>query len=214
MKRMIMALIMAAGLAMFPLLAQAGDGGSQSGGNNGGSQGGSNAGSQQNGGNSQEMENGNGTHDQKGFGSKVGGFVDEDGDGFNDLAPDEDGDGIPNGLDPDYQAPKDGTGNQFGKGHAIDEESLTGYRAWFAYLLAPMTSLPGAMEGFGPHGETKTTQGSFGQGPGDGTGLGGDSPGGGTGFGPGGTTGDCDGSGPNRPDSNNNNGRNQQGGRH
>jgi len=30
-------------------------------------------------------------------------FVDEDGDGYNDNAPDDDGDGIPNGLDPDYQ---------------------------------------------------------------------------------------------------------------
>ncbi len=30
-------------------------------------------------------------------------FVDENGDGFNDNAPDHDGDGIPNGLDPDYK---------------------------------------------------------------------------------------------------------------
>ncbi len=30
------------------------------------------------------------------------GFVDENGDGYNDLAPDADGDGIPNGQDPDY----------------------------------------------------------------------------------------------------------------
>ena len=30
-------------------------------------------------------------------------FVDKDGDGFNDNAPDHDGDGIPNGLDPDYK---------------------------------------------------------------------------------------------------------------
>ena len=30
-------------------------------------------------------------------------FIDEDGDGYNDNAPDHDGDGIPNGLDPDYQ---------------------------------------------------------------------------------------------------------------
>jgi len=30
-------------------------------------------------------------------------FVDEDGDGYNDNAPDHDGDGIPNGLDPDWQ---------------------------------------------------------------------------------------------------------------
>ena len=29
-------------------------------------------------------------------------FVDEDGDGYNDNAPDHDGDGIPNGQDPDY----------------------------------------------------------------------------------------------------------------
>jgi len=30
-------------------------------------------------------------------------FIDEDGDGYNDNAPDHDGDGIPNGLDPDWQ---------------------------------------------------------------------------------------------------------------
>lgn len=30
------------------------------------------------------------------------GFVDENGDGYNDNAPDADGDGIPNGMDPDY----------------------------------------------------------------------------------------------------------------
>jgi len=29
-------------------------------------------------------------------------FVDEDGDGYNDNAPDHDGDGIPNGLDADW----------------------------------------------------------------------------------------------------------------
>lgn len=34
-------------------------------------------------------------------------FVDKNGDGFNDNAPDHDGDGIPNGVDPDY---KKGTG--------------------------------------------------------------------------------------------------------
>ena len=30
-------------------------------------------------------------------------FIDNDGDGYNDNAPDHDGDGIPNGLDPDWQ---------------------------------------------------------------------------------------------------------------
>lgn len=33
-------------------------------------------------------------------------FVDKDGDGYNDNAPDHDGDGIPNGLDKDYTGPK------------------------------------------------------------------------------------------------------------
>src|SRR6056297_2759651 len=38
-------------------------------------------------------------------------FVDEDGDGYNDNAPDTDGDGIPNGLDEDYEG---GAGQGFG----------------------------------------------------------------------------------------------------
>ena len=33
-------------------------------------------------------------------------FVDKDGDGYNDLAPDHDGDGIRNGLDPDWRKMK------------------------------------------------------------------------------------------------------------
>ena len=36
----------------------------------------------------------------------VHGFIDENGDGFNDNAPDHDGDGIPNGRDEDYTGPK------------------------------------------------------------------------------------------------------------
>ncbi len=36
------------------------------------------------------------------------GFVDNDGDGYNDRAPDADGDGIPNGLDDDYVGPRNG----------------------------------------------------------------------------------------------------------
>lgn len=34
-------------------------------------------------------------------------FIDEDGDGYNDNAPDHDGDGVPNGLDPDWQKLKE-----------------------------------------------------------------------------------------------------------
>ena len=39
------------------------------------------------------------------------GFVDENGDGFNDNAPDHDGDGIPNGKDEDYTGAKNRKGN-------------------------------------------------------------------------------------------------------
>ncbi len=41
------------------------------------------------------------------------GFVDENGDGFNDNAPDHDGDGIPNGQDEDYEGK--GKGNKKAK---------------------------------------------------------------------------------------------------
>ena len=39
----------------------------------------------------------------RGNGVRGAGFVDENGDGYNDNAPDHDGDGIPNRLDEDYQ---------------------------------------------------------------------------------------------------------------
>lgn len=47
------------------------------------------------------------------WGNGPGEFIDENGDGFNDLAPDADGDGIPNKFDNDYQRPQDGTGSGF-----------------------------------------------------------------------------------------------------
>jgi hypothetical protein len=102
-------------------------------------------------------------------------FVDEDGDGFNDLAPDADGDGIPNGLDPDYVPAADGTGagHQYGQVSQLDN------------LSKSMSQFKGLFKGAG-------------YGPGDGTGTG-SGPADGTGFGPGdGTgTGECDGSGQN-----------------
>ena len=39
-------------------------------------------------------------------------FVDENGDGINDLCLDHDGDGVPNRLDPDWQRPMDGSGRK------------------------------------------------------------------------------------------------------
>lgn len=99
-----------------------------------------------------------------GNGNGVCQFIDEDGDGFNDLAPDDDGDGIPNGLDPDYVRPEDGTGNQFKWGLTID---LFG---------------EGVGNMFGENlGEA--AQNGYIYGPGDGTGSIG--PNDGTGFGPG-----------------------------
>lgn len=46
-------------------------------------------------------------------------FEDKNGDGVNDNAPDVDGDGVPNGQDPDYTGAKNRAGN--GKGGFIDE---------------------------------------------------------------------------------------------
>jgi len=55
----------------------------------------------------------------KGRGNGPGQFVDEDGDGINDLAPDADGDGIVNHLDEDYERVAQGQGNgQGGSGQS------------------------------------------------------------------------------------------------
>ncbi len=110
----------------------------------------------------------------QGFGPGDGicNFIDEDGDGFNDLAPDADGDGIPNGLDPDYVRPQDGTGNHFG----MNQDGN---------LFA---------KSFGEDGMGNMNRFGFVYGPGDGSGEGA-GPGDGTGFGPGTGTGDCDGDG-------------------
>ncbi len=53
-------------------------------------------------------------------GNHGAGFVDENGDGYNDNAPDQDGDGIPNGQDPDYVPLNPDRGNRFGG--FIDED--------------------------------------------------------------------------------------------
>ena len=47
-------------------------------------------------------------------------FVDEDGDGYNDNATDSDGDGIPNGMDADYDGAKNRKGN--GSRGFVDED--------------------------------------------------------------------------------------------
>jgi len=91
-------------------------------------------------------------------------FIDEDGDGFNDLAPDADGDGIPNGLDPDYVKPEDGSGLMNRWMHKYGE-------LFRRYLGDDFFAAMAGMDG--NH-----------YGPGDGMGTG-ESPLDGTGFGPG-----------------------------
>jgi len=120
--------------------------------------------------NAQDFGPGNGTGECR--------FVDEDGDGFNDLAPDADGDGIPNGLDPDYVKPEDGTGMMNRWAHKYGEL----FRKYFGEdVVAGMNGMDGHR--YGPADGTGT-----GAGPGDGTGFGpgtgaGDSPGEGDGSG-------------------------------
>lgn len=113
-------------------------------------------------------------------------FIDENGDGFNDLAPDADGDGIPNGLDPDYVRPQDGTGAQHQKGKLglLDVVSKGAAQEFGPQLPGPHGAGAGAGAGVMNH-----------YGPGDGTGTG-VGPQDGTGFGPGANgDGTCDGTG-------------------
>jgi len=58
---------------------------------------------------------GTGTSTGAGSGSRSG-FVDANADGRNDRAKDSNGDGIPNGQDPTYVRPQDGTGSKNGRG--------------------------------------------------------------------------------------------------
>lgn len=64
------------------------------------------------------------------WGNGPGVFIDEDGDGFNDLAPDADGDGIPNYADEDFVRPQDGSGSGFGRngGSGHGPADGTGYK--------------------------------------------------------------------------------------
>jgi len=101
-------------------------------------------------------------------------FVDEDGDGYNDNAPDHDGDGIPNGLDPDYVNYRGEAGKGFvdEDGDGINDNAMQRHK-----------------------NRGRKIRGGYG--PGDGTGNQGTQPGDGTGYGPG--TGDGTGAqGPNK----------------
>ena len=112
-------------------------------------------------------------------------FIDLNGDGFNDNAPDHDGDGIPNGLDEDYvKNAQDGTGYQKGKlGENKSEGMVQDGTMTKSQKFNRLQAFSGNMfqKRIGALGE----MGGSGSGVCDGTG------GGGTG------TGICDGTGPN-----------------
>jgi len=64
-------------------------------------------------------------------------FVDENGDGINDLARDHDGDGVPNGQDPDWAKPEDGTGYKAqNKKGGSDATPAGEAKGGYAYQLA------------------------------------------------------------------------------
>ncbi len=89
-------------------------------------------------------------------------FIDADGDGFNDLAPDADGDGIPDGLDPDYVKPEDGTGLMNSWAHKYSEL----FRRYLGDdFFGAMISMDG--NHYGPGDGMGTGEGSL-----DGTGFG------------------------------------------
>ena len=100
-------------------------------------------------------------------------FVDENGDGMDDKAPDHDNDGIPNGQDPDYQ----GAGKGKNKQNFVDNDGD-----------GIADNSRGQMKG--------KAKGQAGYGPGDGTGNKSVHPQDGTGHGRGAKSGNCDGTGP------------------
>lgn len=136
------------------------------------------------------------------------GFVDANGDGFNDNAPDIDGDGIPNGRDEDYSGSKSRKGNDGTKGfvdlngdglndNAFDSDGDGVPNGKDPDFIRPQ-------DGTGQKNTNgKNIQSKFGgnkYGPGNGTGNNGigpkDGSGNGSGSGSGNGTGTCDGTGP------------------
>lgn len=93
--------------------------------------------------------------DKKQNGHEIGvnGFLDEDGDGFNDLLPDSDGDGVPDALDPDFRGHGPDSANGYGPGQCMPDSGGPMHDRWSGEM--------------GPHGEP----GMYG--PGDTTGHGG-----------------------------------------
>ncbi|MCX6555567.1 MAG: hypothetical protein NTZ12_11255 [Candidatus Aminicenantes bacterium] len=89
------------------------------------------------------------------------GFIDENGDGINDLARDADNDGIPNCMDPDWTRPEDSTGykNKYGYKHHTANAQNNGGENNFNYSYNYLWSNnwggcndTGVCDNTGPHG--------------------------------------------------------------
>lgn len=79
-------------------------------------------------------------------------FIDENGDGICDLNRDHDNDGIPNGKDPDWKRPQDGTGYKNRNGNAAAKGNGPGWsNASFRGSLGSIGS--GICDGTGPKGK-------------------------------------------------------------
>lgn len=128
-------------------------------------------------------------------------FVDANNDGYNDNAPDADGDGIPNGQDEDYTGAKirkNGKGFVDLNGDGINDNAFDSDGDGIPNGQDPDFVKP--EDGTGRKMMNgKNTQTKFGgnkYGPGNGTGNNGVGPKDGTGYGSGNGTGTCDGTGP------------------
>lgn len=79
-------------------------------------------------------------------------FMDQNCDGINDLLRDHDNDGIPNGQDPDWARPKDGTGYKSGNGRGAQGGAAAGLgkKGFLGQTGTPFGS--GICDGTGPKG--------------------------------------------------------------
>jgi hypothetical protein len=131
-------------------------------------------------------------------------FIDLNNDGYNDNAPDADGDGIPNGRDEDYSGAKNRNGNNGQKGFVdlnsdgINDNAVDSDGDGIPNGQDPDYVKPN--DGTGQQNRNGKGNKNHGKmwGLNDGTGNNGIGPKDGTGYGSGSGSGNCDGTGPKR----------------
>ncbi|MFZ1280733.1 MAG: hypothetical protein WAR59_07845 [Ignavibacteriaceae bacterium] len=129
---------------------------------------------------------------------KTKGFVDANQDGYNDIAPDADGDGIPNGRDEDYTGSKirkNGKGFVDLNGDGINDNAFDSDGDGIPNGQDPDFVRPQDGSGQKKMNGKNSNAGGNKYGPGNGNGNNGVGPKDGTGNGSGNGTGTCDGTG-------------------